>query len=74
MNKRRVAYVSVVVIAIVLFLVLAPVAVPSQFGVDICPLNSLAYTPYVSMTYLLFRFGGVYQGGFGYHVYTSSFC
>lgn len=74
MNRKRVVYVSIAGVAIVLFLVLAPVAVPSQFGVDICPLNSLAYTPYVSITYLLFRFGGVYQGGLGYHFYVSSFC
>lgn len=74
MNRKRVAYVGVAVIAAVLFLVLAPVAVPSQFGVDICPLNSLISVPHVSITYLYFRFGGVYTAGYGYHLYASSFC
>jgi hypothetical protein len=74
MKRKRVAYVGVAIIAAVLFFVLAPVANPSQFGADICPHSSLSSIPYVSITYLYFKFGGVYAASYGYHLDAGSFC
>ncbi len=78
MGRKRVAYVCIAITGIVFFLVFVPFVNPFQAGMDICPHSLLSHTAFfrVSITYLYFRFGGVYWGGggVGYNFYTGYFC
>lgn len=75
-KTKQLVYFSIPAVAVLLFLVLAPVASPAQFGMDICPSGLISHNAFfrVSITYLYFRFGGVYWGGVGYNFYTGYFC
>lgn len=76
MRRKGAAYVGIAITAVVLFLVFAPVVNPIQAGMDICPHSDLSANVFirVSITYLYFRFGGVYWGGVGYNFYSGYFC
>jgi len=51
-----------------------PVIQPGQFGVDICPHSSLVSAPYVSLSFLLLRYGTVYFVGHGYYIWMNPDC
>ena len=68
---RRRYIIAAIVIGFALFAFLVPVSHPTF---DICPHSSLVSNPYVSLSYLLFRYGAVYFVGTGYYIWLNPNC
>jgi hypothetical protein len=70
-SKRRLAFVVLGLAILSAFAFFVPISHPTF---DICPHSSLVSNPYVSLSYLMFRYGAVYFVGYGYAIWLNPDC